>query len=519
MKNFTLLVCLFFTSIKLFSQAGNLDSSFGTNGLSVSRIAGNSDDRFYDIDLQSDGKIIAVGTANAEDVGVGRYNTNGTLDSSFGINGFANTTIVGSQYNFNSALSFVILPDDKIIVADNASGFNDLDFLLIKYTKDGKPDSSFGTNAISSTQISTDVRDIILQPDGKLVVCGNNGFFNSILARFNSNGTLDNSFGTNGVATIKLAPNYYTDFFNLSLNSAGKIIVAGTGQFGQQINGLNIFLARYNNDGSTDSSFGKNGITVTGSKANTEEAVGLYVLANDKILLCANASSNDEPFRFDAGVLKYNADGSLDNSFGNKGFSRISFTDVFPTLNDITVQQDGKIIVAGVLVNASRSLVLARLQPNGQRDNSFGKNGIVVTHVRGTFSEANAVKLQSDGKILAAGDITSDHSPTPESFLIARYLPGENNLIANKKTNNVIKENMQSVIYPNPVKNYLQVSGLSIKEKVKLTIADFSGNEKASITVSANEYNWNVSQLKPGNYLLIIKADDANTISKQFIKE
>jgi len=203
----------------------------------------------FSVALQPDGKIVVAGYAGG-DFALARYNSDGALDTSFGSGGKVTTDFGGSYHP--DGFSVALQPDGKIVVAGYAGG----DFALARYNSDGALDTSFGSGGKVTTDFggSDAGYSVALQPDGKIVVAGYAGL-DFALARYNSDGALDTSFGTGGKVT--------TDFsggrdvgYSVALQPDGKIVVAGYA-------GVDFALARYNSDGALDTSFGSGGKVTT----------------------------------------------------------------------------------------------------------------------------------------------------------------------------------------------------------------------------------------------------------------
>lgn len=222
-----------------FLPDGIIDASFGNNGITSSFFAGNAEGLY--VTVQTDGKIVGAHT-NYGDIGLVRYKTEGTFDSTFGVNGRSIVDMSGAD---DRAYSILLQPDQKIIVA---GGFNydfyNTNFGVARFKTNGTLDSSFGNYGITSVDFSGSV-DVAftsaLQPDGKIIA---GGFINDHfgLARYKSNGTPDTSFGTNGHLT--------TDFGSVSeaaysvfLQQDGKMVAAGSDGYL-----THYLLARYNSD-------------------------------------------------------------------------------------------------------------------------------------------------------------------------------------------------------------------------------------------------------------------------------
>ncbi len=377
--------------------AGSLCLDFGSNGLVTTDFTGS--DLANAVVLQSDGKIIAVGQASFIAFALARYNSDGSLDSTFGTGGLVTTDFGGTDI----AEAAILQPDGKIIAVGRASN----DFALARYTSDGSLDSTFGTGGLVTTDLGgTDIAEAVaLQPDGKIIAVGRAGN-DFALVRYTSDGSLDSTFGTGGIVTTDFGGG--TDIANAAvLQPDGKIIAVG-------MSGSDFALARYNSNGSLDSAFGTGGL-VTTDFGGADSANGVALQPDGKIIAVGRASS-------DFALARYNSDGSLDSTFGTGGLVTTEFggTDF---ANGVALQPDGKIIAVGRTGSGiNTDFGLARYDSDGSLDTTFGAGGLVTTSFGATGLEsANAAVLQPDGKLIAAGQASIGGSSV---FALACYETG-----------------------------------------------------------------------------------------------
>ena len=241
----------------ILAAPGDLDLTFGNGGKVLTPI-GSGNDYSFGAAIQSDGKIVLAGEsyngAN-RDFALARYNPDGSLDASFGSGGKV-VTPIGSRDE--SAGDIAIQPDGKIVVAGysiNADSF--ADFALVRYNANGSLDNSFGTGGKVTTSFGSVGSDVVIahaiaiQADGKIVAAGRSfGNFNKFaLARYNTNGSLDTSFGTGGKLTTQISSNSNDEAYAVAIQSDGKIVVGG-----RSFNGATYDFAvvKYNTDGSLD---------------------------------------------------------------------------------------------------------------------------------------------------------------------------------------------------------------------------------------------------------------------------
>jgi uncharacterized delta-60 repeat protein len=227
-----------------------------------------------------------------------------------------------------------------------------------------------------------------------------------------STGLLDPDFGSNGIVTTDFANDEFG--YAVALQPDGKILVAGY----MDIPFSDYFaLARYNPDGSLDQSFSDDGKVITGF-GNIDEAHAIVLQPDGKIILAGDTSASPGIPEFDFALERYNPDGSLDKSFGSDGMVITDFYGGLDAANAITLQPDGKIIAAGVGESENCDFALARYNPDGSLDTSFGSDGKVTTDFSGEFDEVKDIVLQPDGKIVVIG-FTGNISH--EDFALARY--------------------------------------------------------------------------------------------------
>jgi uncharacterized delta-60 repeat protein len=385
------------------AESGALDPTFGSGGEVTTDLGGS--DSAQAVAVQSDGKIVAAGLSGAADFALARYNADGSLDTGFGSGGKVTTDFGGSD-----AASALAIQSDGRIVAAGRSGSGD--FALARYNADGSLDPTFGSGGKVTTDLGGfDVAlGVALQGDGKIVAVGGGGSGSDFLvARYKPDGSLDSTFGSGGLVT--------TDFGGfeaataVALQGDGRIVVTGStfsGGFQQFV------LARYNGDGSLDTTFGSGGKVTTDFGLGSGFGGALAIQSDGKLVAAGRAG-------VDFVLARYKGDGSLDSSFGSGGFVTTDFGGaLFDAAFGVALQANGKVVAAGSTFNSfsppAADFALARYNPDGSLDASFGSGGKVTTGFGG-FDAASGVALQADGKIIAAGQggVGSD-------FALARYL-------------------------------------------------------------------------------------------------
>ncbi|PYE47935.1 beta strand repeat-containing protein, partial [Deinococcus yavapaiensis] len=384
------------------STSGLLDTTFGTGG-KVTTAMSVYYDEVRALAVQADGKIVAAGYINNGtnlDLALTRFSVNGTLDTTFGSGGKVITAIGSSD---DLALALVVQSDGKIVAAGRTfNGSND-DFLLVRYTASGTLDSTFGTGGKVTTDFgssSDGIFALMVQSDGKLIAAGfatNGSNYDFALARYEVNGALDTTF--NGIGKIATPIGASDDIaFALALQSSGKIVAAG-----RAFNGTNddFALVRYNSNGSLDTTFGSGGKVTTPVGTSQDYANALVVQPDGKLVAAGYAfnGSND-----DFALVRYTTSGSLDTTFGSSGKVTTGFGSGSDTALALALQPDGKLVAAGLTSNGSNNdFALARYTTSGSLDTTFGSSGKVTTAIGSGNDGALALALQPDGKLVAAG--------------------------------------------------------------------------------------------------------------------
>ncbi|GAB6139596.1 hypothetical protein JCM14076_03250 [Methylosoma difficile] len=363
-----------------YNANGSLDSSFSGDGKVTTDSGFLGDDSATEVVIQSDGKILVVGTGNpsasySKDIFLVRYNSNGSLDTSFSGDGKV-TTDLGSVFDYGGAIH--LQTDGKILVAGQDSAN---DFALLRYNSDGSLDTRFSGDGKTTTDIffSDNAASVTVQNDGKILVAGSSSVWYFSLIRYNADGTLDTSFSEDGIVTTRLS-NSYSSGNSVALQADGKILMAGSTT--DEVTGNSRFgIVRYNPNGTLDTSFSDDGMVTTAFGAALN-SIGnsIAIQADGKILVGGFIYRANSNFGFteyaDFALARYNSDGSLDTSFGGDGKITTSISLDFDYGYSLAVQADGKIILAGTTVSNLNSddtdFAVIRYNTDGSLDNSFG---------------------------------------------------------------------------------------------------------------------------------------------------
>jgi len=318
----------------------------------------------------------------------------GDLDLSFGGGDGWLSTNVGS--GGDAGYSIIQQSDGKLVVAGSANNAS-TDFALVRYNSDGSLDNTFDGDGKVTTDFAGAIDwcwSVIQQSDGKLVAAGRtySGGYNFGLARYNSNGSLDNTFDGDGKVTTDFGAG---DFgYSVVQQSDGKLVVAGrtyNGPGGKQA----FAVARYNANGSLDTTFGGSGKVITAVRSTSDAAYNVALQSDGKLVVVGGSSDGAKD---DIAIVRYNSNGSLDTTFDGDGKLTTALGATASVAFSVVVQSDNKIVVAGAYNN---NFAVVRYQTDGAIDTGFGVNGITLAAIGS--SRADSVTQQADGKLLVAG--------------------------------------------------------------------------------------------------------------------
>ena len=394
------------------SLPAGIDTGFGIAGKAT--LEGFGGDR-SGMALQADGKIVMVGGTFVDFI-LARFNADGSIDRSFGIDGKV-TTDMGSGLRQEEALAVAIQSDGKIIVV----GYAAIDatppapnlpstFAIARYNSDGTLDTGFGTGGRVSGNVNGLARTVAIQPDGKIVLAGDfeielpDGTFASdiVVARFNANGSLDLPFGTSGTGQVATdvggAPNSGR---NVVLQPNGAIVVSGTPQCGSSQPGCNhTDVVRYNANGTLDASFGIGGKLIL---ADVEAGAGLVRQPDGKLVLVGTLAQATVPASARILLVRRNGDGSPDTGFGSAGAASTALSEN-ASAGGIALQPNGKLVVVGTRAFSSNAnFIVARYNDDGSLDTGFANAGALSIDFFGFTDIGESVLVQPDGRIVVGG--------------------------------------------------------------------------------------------------------------------
>jgi uncharacterized delta-60 repeat protein len=481
MRKLTVLLLLLLNCLASEGQNKGLDPTFGNGGIARTDIYTNKKFKLpTGLIIQPDGKILISGNF------IARYQTDGTPDSSFAVNGFFTP-----PYSwFSNAIA--LLPDGKILsIGQPDSGCS----YIVRLLPDGTVDSSFGRYGISKNN-HLNPWNILVQPDGKIIIMGNGcGSFRDpedsvIVGRFFADGSVDTAFGKQGFTRAYLGI-YGGSITNMGLLPDGRIAMGGVGY--DDSGHRAIIVLRFLPDGKLDTTLGGTGRIFP---FYAWYCGAFTALADGKMLLTIADLNNHAS-------LRLTADGNLDTSFGKAGFLDISLT-----LGRFVPLPNGRILcVTGMNGDAG----IARLQKDGKGlDSSFGQNGIILTDLTGYTEDYFAqIALQADNKIVALGSGMWNKT-TSAGVQLVRY-----NADAATGIQPHTNSRIALSVYPNPAQTYIRISGVSLTQLASVRITAADGrlvkymDAPKSLTVPISGY-------APGVYLLSVVLKNGEAASSRF---
>jgi uncharacterized delta-60 repeat protein len=413
------------------------DRSVPSTGLllgSTSTAISSNNDIAYGVDVQTDGKIVAVGTANSGGhvsasygaIGLVGYNSDLSLDTTFGNGGIQTTQLGGTP---SAAHAMAIQADGGIVAAGFVhNSFNSTanDFAVARYTTAGVLDTSFGggkgyvTTNVAGKKGNDLANAVALDGSGRIVAADSatdsTGFSGFAVARYTASGTLDTTFNSGGSlrGTVISHPiaNTNVNATSVAIQSDGKIVVGGFGA-------SEFILERFNTNGTLDTSFGSGGIVLAQIGAGEYSLGGVALDASGRIIVAGSGSptiGSQTQFL----VARFSSSGALDANFNGTGYV---FTNVFPNVGDsqanaVVIEANGDIGVAGGGVGADTygHYVIVEYTPNGSLDTTFNATGIWTDSYTNVEHAANAVALDAAGNFVIAGETAIT---TPTHFAVA----------------------------------------------------------------------------------------------------
>ncbi|MCY7410154.1 MAG: T9SS type A sorting domain-containing protein, partial [Chitinophagales bacterium] len=555
---------------------GTLDNNFGVNGIAGKTFDWGKSIQMNGVKT-ADGKITYCGTAfenGSSFVGVSRILSNGLLDTTFANNGSATLVTIDSIYSIDNFIDLTVLTNEKIICVGD--GYGTYGLLYFRIDSNGTLDTTYGVNGYNVPNQSVDTYGGIIASNENNIYVAQNCVrnilgvedlidfevpFEILLHKLNADGNPDTSFGVGGILPLHFADQGEDAFHctDLKLQADGKLLFSI-----QQVHDLGfpfgsesyVFLMRLNKDGSTDSTFATNGI----KEINLEEGQGGslitirddgkingisgYYLNYQKYIAVSRMLSDgsfDTSFDVDGsqiipvdfgqtiqwllqsdnkmlGLLSYgdfvwtallrlNENGSIDTTFADSGYLDLSFLNY--GMIGCGLQSDNKILACNGMFN--QNVAVARYLNDGSTDSPFGLNGNGVSTFSGVdFGGGNIflVRLQPDGKILVATENNTD-------YFVARLL-NDIGVSTNENENSI-----DFYVYPNPVSNQLIIiNPFSVNEKSEILIRDLSGKIIKEVVpkFNADYISIPVQEFESGVYIITLITKNSLS-TRKFMKQ
>lgn len=502
-----------------FCQTGILNSNFGDSGATFIAFQPYNIGRV--VAIQIDGKILTTGYSSTgssySSISLARVNPNGILDESFGDDG---KVILPAIIDHDEALAIKIQNDGKIILGGyssillaNGTTINKV-FTLIRFLENGQLDTSFGENGIVRQNLGNTglFRTLKILDNGKILAAGDcflNSIYQFVIMRFNIDGSLDSTFGVNGIFHSEIC-GYSSRCRSMDLDTNNNIILAGE----CSVNGLdNIFaIMRVLENGILDTSFGIEGKKTISIGGVSDNCRSVLVQPDGKILLSGDTILSTGGLDFC--IVRLNQDGNFDDAFGNNGIvtKNISGDD---RCYSAILKSDGNILLVGfTLYEQNPGVIITRFLPSGLTDTSFGINGnSIISHSQNNsyYFVQDAIE-QVYGKIIISG-----YSRVQNQYLFFLM-----NVITDLNLGDLeSSKESRFLFYPNPIIDFGVLNfELTSTQEVTIYLTDVSGKrikqflEKKKIPMGKIEEILDFSSIKSGTYLLTIKTEENQTTIK-----
>jgi len=476
---FLIVFAYIISTVSISAQPGSLDPSFANNGIFTSQI-NTSWDEAKALTVQEDGKIVTAGyidqsgadPATGDDFYIRRFNTDGSPDLDFGEDGIVIQDLSGGA---DGAWDVEIQSDGKIV----AAGFGWQSWeraLVMRLNQDGTLDDSFGDAGMAVIEIGgfTDrIWDIEIQPDGKIVGCGtcfvSGSNFDWCALRLHTNGNLDTTFGDDGVLSLDLG-DQQVSAEALAILDDERILMGGysnsSGPYAMQ-------FAMLNSDGTLDETWGEEGL-VQVVISGADDALKSIAIQPDGKIVGGGYSWNGS--NYDYALVRLNPDGSLDESFDGDGLERTSIGEANDAIEDIYIRPNGKILAGGYseVEGSVFDWSLAMYNPDGSLEEGFGTDGKVIAGISDGWDTAFGIEPSADGNILTAG--FSDGGDEIYELTLAMFLDQFDLGIVGQG------EEEKLLVYPNPIASSTTLRfELKTKGKYSVKLLDLSGQLIAEI--------------------------------------
>jgi len=511
-RNFIfLLASLGFNAQGFAQNAGDLDQTFGVNGSTITDL-GIGYDQCSGLVIQPDQKIVIAGRGYIDNgwyPTLIRMNTDGTLDDTFDSDGIAKGDVPHSTSFYAEADALALQPDGKFLYAFHLDFFGQDGLAVTRFNSDGSIDNDFGSNGTATQLVMTESNysnSLLLQADGKILITGNGQAYdnapNSMLAvRFDADGQIDQSFADNGIFVFNQGTN--SRIYDAKQDGDGKIVMACSSGYSGY---WDYVIVRLNEDGSFDETFGEAGIA-SFNISDSYDSPKFLTLREDGSVIVVGYAYSDDGSNMNMAMVSLTSGGVIDTAFGNEGIVVTPFGDGDDIAESVTIAPDGKILIAGHHEDFYIYGAVLRFNANGEPDTSFGTDGIVLIDAYSYIIEN--IKLQADGKIVVCG--WTGFSGTNEHHFTASRLLYEG---ANSTNDADMKENQISV-FPNPASDFVSIQGIT--SLALITISDITGKTVMNEYVIQNAI-LDISNLDMGIYMMTVLENGGSTTKKVIVQ-
>ncbi len=516
---FFLVITVVFSAQLKAQTAGELNPDFGTNGI-LEFAPSDSYDEPHALLVQPDDMLLTIGRARIDNkyhIYISRHNAQGILDNSFGTNGIQ-TLFPFAGYD-NNVFDAKLLDDGKIVICGYLFGGADnwMPFLA-KVNSNGSYDTSFGNNGyISHTYEAVTITEAMaIQDDGKIITVGyiSNPSDKAIIMRYTENGQIDNTFGNNGFIILDVPNGSISNARDTDIQPDGKIVVTGVAI--DNISGsYKGFVTRINTDGTVDNDFGENGYFIADMGAGHDFAVNLHVHTDDKIYVGGHSWIKNGPpaLHYDFCMLRLNSNGTIDNTYGNDGVASIKYDDAGNYCRGFVLSASGKVYAVSNFeydLENTYNISVFSFDENGMPNSAFGNNGIVNLDINDSQDHVENIALLKNGSIIIAGSTfpTYMHS----NVVLANYFT---DIETNVEHTNI---QMPLQIYPNPSSEILKFDNKIQKGLYELKIYNSTGVLIKKQKLNLPGETLNIHELAKGNYILKLSSKK-EFFTTEFIKQ
>lgn len=465
------LTTLLLTASSPAQTPGSLDATFGTNGTALVDVLPDFEESAAYLTVLANGKTLVVGDCDRPNTGrdfaLYRLNANGSPDISFGAGG-----VVTESHNLNEerndvCVDGVLQSDGKIVLAGVTTVGTPASprLLLMRFNSNGTLDATFGQSGkivlgVSNSSLMT-WRAVALQSDGKIVAVGRNGA-GFTLARFTANGQPDATFGGVGFSIFNTSNFTTSEGYDVAVQPDGKIVAVGSDDTATPVSSLNVI--RLNTDGTPDATFGNGGVTRI-QLVKSSVATKVALLANGQIL--AGGFTTNNAGQQVATLLRFNSDGSLDDTFGDNGLATLHWSSGSDFVSGLYVQPDGRIVLSGHTLTNQFQYAASRFLADGTPDTGFGTNGVSLTSVGSPATAACGVPGPNN-TFVVAGSATFNGG---QNVAVVRYALGSTVGVAAEPA---VATDLR--VWPNPVAEQFDCQYfLRENARVSLSLCDASG--------------------------------------------